>query len=45
MKCVTCGVDGAVKRGVPWGRDECPRCREKTGKCLICGVNRNDCCC
>ena len=45
MKCQTCGKEGAIKARVPWGKDECEECRTKTGTCLICGVNRNDCCC
>ena len=43
--CQTCGKNIAIKRGVPWGKDECKECREKTGYCLICHANRNDCCC
>ena len=45
MKCVTCEKEGAIKARVPWGKNECPECRKKTGNCLICRVNRNDCCC
>lgn len=45
MICQTCSSEGAVKRGVPWGRDECEECRVKTGHCRICRANRNDCCC
>ena len=45
MKCQTCGKEGAIEKRVPWGRNECKDCREKTGNCGICGQNRNDCCC
>lgn len=44
-RCVTCGGENPVMPGVPWGRPECEECRAKTGKCLICRDNRNDCCC
>lgn len=45
--CITCGDANKtiIKAGVPWGLDECKECREKTGNCLICRDNRNDCCC
>jgi hypothetical protein len=45
MKCETCGKEGAIKAGIPEGKNECPDCRKRTGNCRICGANRNDCCC
>ena len=44
-RCVSCGDSDPIKPGVPWGKFECDVCRHKTGRCRICGVNRNDCCC
>ena len=43
--CVTCGKATAITPRVPWGKYECENCRARTGRCLMCGVNRNDCCC
>lgn len=44
-QCETCKKNLAIEPSVPWGKYECEECREITGTCLICGVNRNDCCC
>jgi hypothetical protein len=43
--CENCDNEKGIKAGVPWGKTECEDCRKKTGNCLICGANRNDCCC
>jgi len=43
MMCQTCKKNKGIKPGVPWGLFECVECRNKTGYCLICGANRNDC--
>ena len=45
MLCETCKKKEAIKAKVTRGKNECEDCRKKTGNCLICGDNRNDCCC
>ena len=43
--CETCNKKEGIPPRVPWGKCECEECRAKTGRCGICGINRNDCCC
>lgn len=43
-KCIECN-ESAIPPEVPWGKWKCKECRKKDGRCYICGVNRNDCCC
>ena len=43
--CETCKKNIGIK-GEGWNdRTECPECREKRGRCLVCKQNNNDCCC
>ena len=44
-ECETCKSAEGIEPKIKWGKRECQDCRIKTGECLKCGKNRNDCSC